>query len=465
MQTVGSGAFLPRNSSPNQEKSSQKLAMPSAATATGSPSSVTRVGSFLESFFRNRVLPEAAVPMRRECSPFSHSDPVSWPPEDACLLRTCRGGSKATVDICESVSLGNHYAKKYVNPDLKRHPEAWRLEQGRLENDAKTYKSLSNMDLFDTFGQMYHETQTEEAGLTLYLEYAGSTVLANHVLSAAPEALQTMTNFFTKVTTSIVTICDAAPENAKSNILRKQFFSDRILGRLAPDPTDLAALSMDGATCDKVLRQLSDLSHRWADMYARLAPLLMSGSTALLPTDTTALNMILNTDTGTVKCIDPGKIDQTAAAYPLSKMLVFGPYYRFVNDKEFDIAADGFVVTKPVDVDATCRVLSACQDILNTLDPITAAQTIVAGLIQFGGDLGYRYNEEDFLSGKLFAGLSLFSKSMDHLDSLLGTVFSEMAIETLSGDQITEFAERLVAARARVLSDEVALLLPLKESV
>ena len=97
-----------------------------------------------------------------------------WPPSDGAILKTCRGGSKATVEICESPSTGIKYAKKYVSPMLKQNEAEWKLEQGRLENDLKTYQQLGNMRLGSTFGGLYHYTRSEDEGLVLYLEYAGS---------------------------------------------------------------------------------------------------------------------------------------------------------------------------------------------------------------------------------------------------------------------------------------------------
>lgn len=390
-----------------------------------------------------------------------------WPPSDARLITECHGGSKATVKICESRSIALIYAQKYVDPDIKGNPAEWRLEQSRLENDLKTYQSLDHMALRDSFGGLHHHGRSDEDGLVLYLEYAGSTVLANHVMSDTEMGMGIMQSFFGSLTVEIMAICEVGVAGDEATQLRKKLFSDRIVNRLAPKSTDLAKIMPNG---DSVLlqSQLQHLKGRWEACYTQLEPLLTSGAVASLPTDTTFLNMILNPDTGTVKCIDPGKIDRTAAAYPLSKMLVFGPYYRFVNDKEFQITADGFCPTVPANVSSTHKVLAACQGILETVDAITASQTIVAGLIQFGGDLGYRYNLEDVQSKKIFADLSLFDRALTHLEGLMSAVFGDLGMSptsVLSTENCQEFAEKFVAQRARQLSAEVALLLPVKEGL
>lgn len=334
-----------------------------------------------------------------------------WPPSDARLITECHGGSKATVEICESRSIARTYAKKYVSPDIKGNPAEWRLEQSRLENDLKTYQSLDVMSLRDSFGGLHHHSRSDEDGLVLYLEYAGSTVLANRVMSDTEMRMGIMQSFFGSLTVEIMTIFEGGVAGDAATQLRKKLFSDRIVNRLAPKPTDLAKIMPNE---DRVLLQsqlqLPHLKGRWEACYTQLEPLLTSGAVASLPTDTPFLNMILNPDTGTVKCIDPGKIDRTAAAYPLSKMLVFGPYYRFVNDKEFQITAEGFCPTVPANVRSTYKVLAACQGILETVDAITASQTIVAGLIQFGGDLGYRYNLEDVYPSQNKTGTGCLSK-------------------------------------------------------
>ncbi len=359
-------------------------------------------GSIADAHSRSRVL----------ISPVDPQPLSSWPPSDGAILKTCRGGSKATVEICKSESMGVKYAKKYVSPEIKKNEAEWKLEQGRLENDLKTYQQLRNMPLGNTFGGLYHETCSEDEGLVLYLEYAGSSVLANHVMSDSPEPLHTMSSFFQSVAGSITEICGDVRGGDQAADLRKQLFFDRIINRLQPTVDALAPLMPNAGDFKQ---ELSLASSRWEALYSRLEPLLMAGSVAALPTDTTFLNMILNPDTNIVKCIDPGKIDTTAAAYPLSKMLVFGPYYRFINDKEFKLGEEGFLAVKAEDVTRTARVLDSCQGILEQLDPVTACQTVVAGLIQFGGDLGYRYNAEDIRSGKTAADLSLFTRALTPL--------------------------------------------------
>jgi hypothetical protein len=386
----------------------------------------------------------------------------AWPASDAIVRKTCRGGSKATVEICESDSVGN-YAKKYVHPDLKSNNAEWQLEQGRLQNDLKTYQSLEKIGLGDSFGRLHHHSQTEDEGLVLYLEYAGSDVLANYVMSDSPECLETMVAFFEKITQSVTDICVEAGMSGEAARSRcKDLFFDRIVNRLKPSVDVLAPLFPNPML---FLDKVTELRERWEALYTRLEPVLLSGNVAPLPTDTTFLNMMLNPDTGVVKCIDPGKIDSTAPAYPLGKMLVFGPYYRFVNDKEFGLQA-GFVPTKPEDVAHTHRVLAASQKILETMDTLTASQTIVAGLIQFGGDLGYRYNVEDSASGKTAADLSLFERALNHLESVVGDAFQAMGLPrdmSVSEETKCQFSDAFVGCRSRSLSKEVALMLPVKE--
>ena len=384
--------------------------------------------------------------------------PSLWPPDDAVVLKTCRGGSKATVEICESPSLGVKYARKYVAADIRKNPEEWRLEQGRLENDLKTYQDLEHMALKDRFGGLYHHSRSPEEGLVLYLEYAGSTVLANHAMSDSETALVATQDFFTGLTADIVDICAHGSEGPESQVLRKHLFLDRIVNRLNPKDKDVEGMS----NAEGFVREVQDLRGRWETCYTQLEALLLAGPVVALPTDTTFLNMMRNPETGEVKCIDPGKIDTTAAAYPLSKMLVFGPYYRFVNDKEFEMTASGFVPTDPVSVVRSADVLGCGQAILETLDPMMATQTIVAGWIQFGGDLGYRYNAEDMASGKTFADLSLFSRSLTYLEGCIAGVLQDMGLpptKVLSEAECGEFAEKFVVQRGRYLLAEVAMLL------
>jgi len=394
----------------------------------------------------------------------SHESLLQWPPSDATTLKTCRGGSKATVEICNSDSVGK-YAKKYVHPDIKENPAEWKMEQGRLQNDWKTYQALGNMGLGDTFGSLYHHTENEDEGLMLYLEYAGSHVLANHVMSDFPENVATMTTFFDKITMSITDMCDHGISGDEASARCKDLFLDRIINRLKPSVSDLAPLLPNA---ERFVQRLGDLSTRWETIYTRLEPVFLSGNVAPLPTDTTFLNMMVNPDTGVVKCIDPGKIDMTSPAYPLSKMLVFGPYYRFVNDKEFSVQeGTGFMPTKSADIPHTGRVLESCQTILAKMDSVTATQTIVAGLIQFGGDLGYRYNAEDIQSGKTFADVSLFDRALTHLGTLVGETFHAMGMSrdgVVSEENKDQFSKNFVACRARDLAAEVELMLPVGDA-
>ena len=387
----------------------------------------------------------------------------SWPPSDGERFKTCHGGSKAAVDICKSPSMGL-YVKKYVSSELKLNGVEWTLEQGRLENDLKTYQQLRNMPLGNTFGGLYHETRSGDDGLVLYLEYAGSSVLANHVMSDSPEPLETMVSFFKTVAGSITEICAGGGVRGDELEIRRQLFLGRIVGRLQPTVDALAPMS----NAVEFTQLLSLESRRWEILYARLEPLLMSGPVAALPTDTTFLNMILNPETKIVKCIDPGKIDTTAAAYPLSKMLVFGPYYRFINDKEFELGEEGFLAVKGEDVTRTARVLESCHGILEQLDPVTACQTVVAGLIQFGGDLGYRYNKEDIQSGKTMADLSLFSRALTQLEKLVDATCLKMELtegSRVSAEQIDQFSRTFIGLRGNSLAEEVAMMLPVKEGL
>ena len=386
-----------------------------------------------------------------------------WPPSDGEIFKTCHGGSKATVDICKSPSMGL-YVKKYVNSELKQNEFEWKLEQGRLENDLKTYQQLRNMPLGNTFGELYHETRSGDDGLVLYLEYAGSSVLANHVMSDSPEPLETMVSFFKTVAGSITEICTGGGVRGDELEIRRQLFLGRIVGRLQPTVDALAPMS----NAVEFTQLLSLESRRWEILYARLEPLLMSGPVAALPTDTTFLNMILNPETKIVKCIDPGKIDTTAAAYPLSKMLVFGPYYRFINDKEFELGEEGFLAVKGEDVTRTARVLESCHGILEQLDPVTACQTVVAGLIQFGGDLGYRYNKEDIQCGKTMADLSLFSRALTRLENLVNDTFERIGLSADSSvklEDVGRFATVFIGRRGNSLAEEVAMMLPVKEGL
>lgn len=423
---------------------------------TGSPHSITSLPSnpALDSVLRQTV-PVTLV---------SQEMPPVWPPSDATTRKTCRGGSKATVEICDSDSVGK-YAKKYVHPEIKENnKEEWKLEQGRLQNDLKTYQALGNMGLGDAFGSFHHHTANEDEGLVLYLEYAGSHVLANYVMSDSPENMAVMTTFFDRITRSITEMCAEGTSGDVARTKCKELFLDRIINRLKPSVSDLASLLPNA---ERFVQNLSDLSARWETLYNQLESVLVSGNVAALPTDTTFLNMMINPDTGVVKCIDPGKIDSTSAAYPLSKMLVFGPYYRFVNDKEFVVEEGaGFVPTKPSDVTHTHRVLDACQTILEGMDAVMASQTIVAGLIQFGGDLGYRYNAEDIASGKTVADESLFERALVHLETLVGNTFEEMGMprdSVVSEENKRGFSEKFVVCRSRNLATEVAVMLPVKE--
>ena len=388
----------------------------------------------------------------------------SWPPSDGEILKTCRGGSKATVKICESPSRGL-YVKKYVSSEIKQNEAEWKLEQGRLENDLKTYEQLRNMPLGNTFGGLHHYTCSKDEGLVLYLEYAGSSVLANHVMSDSPEPLGTMVSFFNTVARSITESCTNVGVRGDESEIRRQLFLVRIVGRLQPTVDALSPLMLNAGDFKQAL---SLASRRWETLYARLAPLLLLGPVAALPTDTTFLNMMLNPETKTVKCIDPGKIDITAAAYPLSKMLVFGPYYRFINDKEFELGKKGFLAVKAEDVTRTVGVLKSCHGILEQLDPVTACQTVVAGLIQFGGDLGYRYNKEDVQSEKTAADLSLFTRALTRLENLVNDTFEGIGLPMNSSvtlKNVGRFADVFIGLRGNSLAEEVAMMLPVKEGL
>ena len=62
----------------------------------------------------------------------------------------------------------------------------------------------------------------------------------------------------------------------------------------------------------------------------------------------------------------------------------------------------------------------------------------------------------------------MFDRALTHLEGLMSAVFGDLGMSptsVLSTENCQEFAEKFVAQRARQLSAEVALLLPVKEGL